>query len=155
MKSLKQFACAALIAASATGTANAGTMINEWIFNPVRTGYGSGQTVNEYLDVNGNSFMQTNAAAGNSFSFRQHTVFNIVQADSNGQLLMLNYPGGNITGTFEANGTGRYGSSLNYTGGMVRLYQNPVSQQYATDAGYYGANLGREIARFEVYGGGG
>lgn len=155
MNLLKKIACTALLSTAAAGAANAGTVTNEWMFNPVGTGAGSGQWVNEYLDVNGNSFIQASATGGNGFSFRQHAVFNIVQADSNGHLFMLDYPGGYITGTFEASGTGQYGGALKYTTGTVRLYQNPAGPQYATTAGIYGANLGREIARFEIDGGDG
>lgn len=155
MTLLKKFALAALLATAAAGAANAGTVLADWIFNPLGGGYESGQMVNEWLDVNGNSFIQASAAGGNGFSFREHAVFNVVQADSNGRLFPITFPGGNLTGTFDASGVGQYGGSINYTGGTLRLYQNPVNHQYGTEAGYYGANLGREIARFEVYGGGG
>src|SRR5690349_15311789 len=99
MKFLKKLACATAVAMSVAGSANAGVVINDWVFNPAGQGYASGQEINEYLDVNGNAFIQLTPTGGNSFSFTEHAVFNIVQADSNGQLFPLNFAGGNISAT--------------------------------------------------------
>ncbi|MGJ9420894.1 hypothetical protein ACHAC9_24685, partial [Massilia sp. CMS3.1] len=74
--------------------------MNNWVFNPIGGGFASGQTIKESLDVNGNAFIQITPTGGTSFSFTEHAVFNIVQADANGKLFPVNYPGGNITATF-------------------------------------------------------
>ena len=155
MKFLTKLACAAAVATTLAGTANAATVMNDWVFNPTGGGFSGGQKVNEYLDVNGNAFIQINPTSSSSFSFKEHAVFNITQADSNGGLFPINYPGGNITATFEATGTGSFGGAFSFTGGTIRMYQNPTNGQYATSAGIYGANLGNVIAEFTVMAGGG
>jgi hypothetical protein len=154
MKFLKKLACAAAVAMTVAGGANAATVLNDWVFNPTGGGYASGQKINEYLDVNGNAFIQINPTGGSSFSFAEHAVFNIVQADSNSQLFPVNYPGGNISATFEATGTGNFSGAFSFSGGTIRMYQN-ATNQYGTSAGIYGANQGNMIAEFTVLAGGG
>ncbi|KQQ87057.1 hypothetical protein ASF77_15690 [Massilia sp. Leaf139] len=136
------------------GSANAATVINDWVFNPNGGGFAAGQTVNEYLDVNGNAFIQINPTGGSSFSFTEHAVFNIKQADSNGQDFDDNFAGGNISATFQATGTGNFSGAFTFTGGTIKMYQNETNQ-YSTTNGIYGANLGNEIAVFTVMAGGG
>jgi hypothetical protein len=154
MTFLKKLGCAAAIALAA-GTTQAAPIMNDWTFNPVGTGLASGQEVNEYLDVNGNGFIQLKATGGASFSFTEHAVFNLVQADGNGALFPVTFPGGNITATLEAVGTGSFGGSFKFTGGSIKMYQNPANGQYGTAQGYYGADLGNLIATFSVLAGGG
>ena len=103
MKFLKKLACATAVAMTLAGGANAATVLNDWVFNPNGGGFADGQQVNEYLDVNGNAFIQLNPTGGSSFSFREHGVFNIVQADSNGQLFPQNFPGGKSLSPRSAN----------------------------------------------------
>jgi hypothetical protein len=155
MKFLKNLSCAAAVALSFAGAAQAGPVLNNWVFNPAGTGFAAGQTINEYLDVNGNAFIQLNPTGGSSFSFTEHAAFNIVQADSNGKLFPLNYNGGNITATFTAFGTGNFSGAFTFGGGTITMYQNPTNGQYATTAGTYGADLGNVIATFDVLAGGG
>jgi hypothetical protein len=155
MKSLKKLACATAVAMSLAGGANAATVMNDWVFNPTGGGFTGGQQINEYLDVNGNSFIQINPSGGSSFTFRENGVFNIVQADGNGALFPQSYPGGNISATFEATGTGNFSGRFSFSNGTIRIYQNPTNGQYATAAGIYGANLGNQIAEFTVMAGGG
>ncbi|QOL50041.1 flocculation-associated PEP-CTERM protein PepA [Massilia litorea] len=154
MKFLKKLACATAVAMTMAGGANAATVLNDWVFNPTGGGFASGQTINEYLDVNGNAFIQINPSGGSSFSFSEHGVFNIVQADSNNQLFPVNYPGGNISATFQATGTGSFGGAFTFSGGTIRIYQN-TTNQYGTTAGIYGADQGNLIAEFSVMAGGG
>ncbi|THC43301.1 flocculation-associated PEP-CTERM protein PepA [Massilia sp. Mn16-1_5] len=155
MKFLKKLACASAVAMSLAGGANAATVLNNWVFNPSGGGFAGGQTINEYLDVNGNAFIDLTSTGGTSFSFTEHAVFNIVQADSNGRLFPVNFPGGNITATFEGTGTGNFSGNFTFSGGTIRMYQNPVNGQYASTEGFYGANLGNQIAEFTVMAGGG
>ena len=155
MKFLKKLTCAAAVAMSMASAAHAGPVLNDWVFNPNGGGYEAGQEINEYLDVNGNAFIQITPTGGTSFSFREHAVFNIVQADGNGQLFPVNYAGGNITATFEAYGTGNFSGAFSFTGGTIRMYQNPTNGQYGSTDGVYGANLGNLIAEFNVLAGGG
>ncbi|MEW6021293.1 MAG: flocculation-associated PEP-CTERM protein PepA [Pseudomonadota bacterium] len=155
MKFLKKLTCAAAVAMSMASAAHAGPVLNDWVFNPNGGGYEAGQEINEYLDVNGNAFIQINPTGGTSFSFTEHAVFNIVQADGNGALFPVNYAGGNITATFEATGTGNFSGAFSFSGGTIRMYQNPTNGQYAGTEGVYGANLGNLIAEFSVLAGGG
>lgn len=154
MNALKKLACAAAVALS-MGSAQAGIILNDWVFNPNGGGFTAGQEINEYLDVNGNAFIQLTPTGGTGFSFTEHAAFNIVQADSNGQLFPLNYAGGNITAVFQAYGTGNFSGAFTFSGGTITMYQNPTNNQYATTAGIYGANLGNVIANFDVLAGGG
>jgi len=155
MNFVKKLVCAAALAFCSTTAAVAAPVLNGWVFNPAGTGYQGGQVINEYLDVNGNAFIQLNPTGGTSFSFKETAVFNIPQADSNSKLFPLNYRGGNITATFEAVGTGDFNGAFSFTGGTIRLYQNPTNGQYGSTQGFYGANLGNVIAEFSVLGGGG
>jgi len=155
MKFLKKLTCAAALALSFNAAHAGGVVLNDWVFNPNGGGYVAGQTVNEYLDFNGNAFIQLTPTGTSSFSFVEHAVFNIVQADSNGALFPMNYKGGNISAVFEAQGTGKFDGSFTFTGGSIRMYQNPTDNQYGTTNGIYGANLGNLIAEFNVLAGGG
>ncbi|MFL6673681.1 MAG: flocculation-associated PEP-CTERM protein PepA [Massilia sp.] len=155
MKLLNKLACAAAVALSFAGSANAGVVLNDWVFNPNGGGFAAGQTINEYLDVNGNAFIQLNKTSASTFSFVENAVFNISQADSNNQNFSQNYAGGNITATFQAFGTGSFNGAFVFQGGTIKIYQNPTGGQYATNAGIYGADLGNNIATFDVMVGGG
>jgi len=154
MKLLKKLACAAAVAMS-MGAAQAAPVLNDWVFNPTGDGYESGQVINEYLDVNGNAFINLTPTGRTSFTFTEHAVFNISQADSNGLLFPLTYDGGNISAVFEATGTGNFSGAFTFTGGTIRMYQNPTNGQYGSTNGVYGANLGNLIASFDVLAGGG
>jgi hypothetical protein len=160
MTFLKKLACATAVAMSFTAAANAATVLNDWRFNPTGGGFTAAQEIQEYLDVNGQAFIQLTRTGGNSFSFVEHAVFNIVQADSDGRLFPVNYPGGNISATFQGTGAGTLGTgsangSFSFSSGTISIYQNPVDGQYGTSAGVYGANLGNLIATFDVLPGGG
>jgi hypothetical protein len=153
MTFLKKLGCAAAITLAA-GAAQAEAIMNDWSFNPTGGGKAGAQSINEYLDVNGNAFIRLTPTGGTSFSFTEHGVFNIGQADSNGQYFPVNYAGGNITATLEASGTGNFSGAFSFTSGTIRMYQNP-NAQYGTAAGIYGANLGNLIGEFTVLAGGG
>ena len=156
MKFLKQLGCAAALALSTMGSAQASILMNNWVFNPTGGGFDSGLQVNEYLDVNGNAFIQLTPSGPTSFTFREHAVFNLVQADStSSKLFPMLFPGGNITATLEATGSGKFNGAFAFESGTIRMYQNPANGQYGTAAGIYGANLGKQIAQFDVLAGGG
>ncbi len=155
MNAFKKLICASAVALSMAGAANAGPVLNNWVFNPTGGGFSGGQVINEYLDVNGNAFIQLTNTGNGSFSFRETAVFNITQADSNGKLFPVTYAGGNITATFTAEGTGTFGGAFSFTGGTIRMYQNQTNGQYGSTAGHYGADLGNVIAEFNVLAGGG
>ena len=154
MKLLKKLAWTTVLAAS-IGTAQAQTVLNNWVFNPLGDGFENGQQVNEYLDVNGNAFITLNPTGDNSFTFNEYAVFNIAQADSNGSYFPITHPGGNISAIFQGYGTGTLGGEFTFTGGTIRMYQNPTWGEYGTSAGIYGADLGNLIATFNVLSGGG
>jgi len=155
MNFVKKFICAAALALGTTGAAIASPVLNNWVFNPVGGGFARGQVINEYLDFNGNAFIQLSSTGGNTFSFKETAVFNVLQADSNGRYFPLNYPTGNISATFQASGNGVFGGEFAFSSGTIRIYRNPVAGQYASTNGYYGANLGEVIAEFNVLEGGG
>jgi PEP-CTERM motif len=160
MKLLKKLACATAVAMSFAGAANAAQILTDWRFNPTGGGFGSAQTIGEYLDVNGNSFIQLTSTGERSFTFVENAVFNITQADSNGRLFPVTYEGGNITAMFEGFGNGTFGTgsangSFTFSGGTIRIFHNPTDGQYGGTEGVYGANLGNVIATFNVLAGGG
>lgn len=138
-----------------SGSAGAAPVLTEWVFSPVGQGFDGGRLVNEHLDVNGTTFFQLQQTGDRTVAFRQHAVFNIIQADSDGRLFPVEYRGGNITGIYEAYGAGKLGGAFSYGGGSLSLYQNPVSGQYASRAGVYGANLGNLIGEVRLTPGGG
>jgi hypothetical protein len=155
MKFLKSLTCAAAVTLSMAGTAHAGQVLNNWVFNPIGGGFATGTTVNEYLDVTGNAFIQLAPTGGSTFSFVEHAVFGVPYADSSFNFFPQAYAGGNITATFEASGVGAFSSGFTFTSGTIKMYQNPTNGQYASSAGIYGANLGNLIATFNVTPGGG
>lgn len=155
MKFLKKFALGTALAVS-MGTAQSQEVLNNWVFNPNGGGYEAGLDVREYLDVNGNAFIVLNPAdEGPSFTFREYAVFNLVQADSKGVLFPVAYEGGNISAIFEGYGTGTLGGEFTFSGGTIRMFQNPVDGQYSGTEGIYGADQGNLIATFNVLRGGG
>lgn len=154
MTFLKKLGCAAAIALAA-GSVQAAAVMNDWRFNPNGGGQAAAQEINEFLDINGVAFIQLNATGGNSFSFREHGAFNSVQADSNGMLFPVNFPGGNISITLDAYGTGTFGGGFQFTGGKVKMYSNSTNNQFSTTVGMYGADQGTLIATFDVLLGGG
>ncbi len=155
MKFLKKLALGTALAVS-MGTAQSQEVLNNWVFNPNGGGYEAGLDVREYLDVNGNAFIVLNPAdEGPSFTFREYAVFNLVQADSKGVLFPVAYEGGNISAIFEGYGTGTLGGEFTFSGGTIRMFQNPIDGQYGTNAGIYGADQGNLIATFNVLRGGG
>ena len=157
MKFLNKLACTAALAlsfANANAAVNSAVM-NDWVFNPNGGGFASGHKINEYLDVNGNAFIQLTPNGTGSFTFVEHAVFNITQADSKAALFPVKYAGGNISAVFQASGTGTFNGAFAFTGGTITMYQNPVDGEYGSTAGVYGANLGTEIAKFNVLAGGG
>ena len=161
MKFLKKLTCAAAVAVSVAGSANAGVVINDWRFNPNGGGFDSALNIEEYLDVNGQSFIQLTPTGGRSFSFVEHAVFNIVQADGSSPLFPIAYAGGNISAIFEGHGNGSLGiaggakGSFAFSGGSIEIWQNPTNNQYGSTENYFGANVGNRIAKFDVLAGGG
>ncbi len=155
MKLFAKLACAAAVAFSLVGTASAGTVLKNWKFSPNASGFADAHLVEEYLDINGNAFIQLSPTSASTFNFVEHAVFNIVQADSQAALFPMLYAGGNISIMFEAYGTGTFDGNFTFSGGTIKMYQNPTNFQYGTTAGIFGANLGENIATFDVMAGGG
>jgi len=153
MKLLKKLAAATAVSFAMMGAAQAATVLNDWVLNPNGTGgAAAGQTVNEYLDINGNAFIQITPTSGTTFNFAEHGVFNSLQADSNGQPFSSNFGGKFLTATFDAYGTGTFGGGFSFTGGTISIY---TSTSYGGTNGVYGANTGTLIATFDVMVGGG
>lgn len=155
MKMLKKLALASAVTLAMIGSAHAGAVLNNWRFNPVGGGFASAQDINEYLDVAGNAFIQLTGTSATTFNFVEHAAFILSSADSNGQIFPMAYPGGNISATFEAQGSGTFNGAFTFASGTIKMYQNPTNFQYATTAGMYGADLGNLIASFVVSPGGG
>ncbi|MDB5746696.1 MAG: hypothetical protein JWP72_1544 [Massilia sp.] len=156
MRFLKHLGCAAALAVASMGSAQAAFLMTDWVFNPAGGGFAGGLQVDEYLDVNGNAFIELTPNGQTSFAFREHAVFNLVQADSNSsKLFPMIFPGGNITATLDAAGSGEFNGSFVFKSGTIRMYHNPANFQYGTAAGIYGATLGKQIAEFTVLVGGG
>ncbi|MGJ9419555.1 flocculation-associated PEP-CTERM protein PepA [Massilia sp. CMS3.1] len=154
MNFLKKLGCAAAVALAA-GTIQAAPVMNNWTFNPIGGGLAAGQTIKESLDVNGTGFIQIKPTGATSFSFTEYAAFNIAQADANGKLFPVNYRGGNIYATLEAFGTGTFNGAFTFSGGTIRMYQDPINNRYAGTDGMFGADLGTLIGTFGVQAGGG
>jgi hypothetical protein len=156
MKSFARSLIAAAALAVAVPSFGATTVLNNWYFDPngPAAAPNAPQQINEYLDINGNAFINLTPTGGGTFSFTEYAVFNSSQADSNGQLFPVNYPGGNITATFSGFGTGTFGSGFIFTGGQIDVYQD-VTNDYGTSADIYGADNGTLIGSFAVQVGGG
>lgn len=155
MKSLKQLGSAVALALAAMGSAQASVVMTDWVFNPTGGGFAGGQTIGEYLDVNGQAFIQLSPGGGKgSFTFTETAVFNLTQADSNGKLFPVAFPGGNISAILQASGTGTFGGKFEFQSGTIRMYQD-AQGRYGTTAGTYGADVGTLIAQFDVLFGGG
>ena len=151
MKLLKKLASAAALTLAFAATANASTVINDWTFNPMGTGYASGSVVNESLDVNGNGFIAITSTGGNSFTFTESAVFAVTGKDGGGSI--GGAFGNKVTATFQATGTGTFSGGFTFTGGTIKMYSGP--DQYTSTAGHYGADTGTLIATFTVLAGGG
>lgn len=154
MKLIKKLATAAAVSFAMVGAAHAETVLHNWVFNPAGTGFAAGQTVNEYLDINGNALIQLAPTSGTTFNFSEHGVFNSSQADSNGSLFPLNYGGKSVSAVFNATGTGTFGGGFTFNGGTISIYSNTYGV-YGTEAGIYGADQGTLIATFDIMVGGG
>lgn len=157
MKLLKKLATAAAVSFAMVGAAHADAVMNNWIFNPAGTGVAGGETVRQYLDINGNAFIQIAPTGGSSFSFTEHGVFSSVQADGNSSNLFPVDYGRTITATFDATGSGTFNGGFSFNGGTISIYSQDSSlKQYGkTSDGIYGANLGTLIATFDIIVGGG
>jgi hypothetical protein len=151
MKLLKKLASAAALTLAFAATANASTVINNWTFNPLGTGFAGGTVVNESLDVSGNAFIALTPTGTNTFSFTEHAAFAISGKD--GGTSLGNYGNNKVTATFEATGTGTFNGAFTFTGGTINIYSGV--DQYGSTAGVYGANTGELIASFTVMAGGG
>ena len=146
---LKKLGCAAALAAC-VGGAYAAPVMNNWTFDPSGPGGAAGVKINEYLDVNGNGFIQLTKSGPSAFTFVEHAVFNISQYDS----LSRPFPGAYVTATMEAYGAGNFSGEFAFTSGVIRMYSSPTSK-YAGTQGYYGANVGTLIGEFTMLQGGG
>jgi hypothetical protein len=154
MKIMKKLVCAVAVAASMMGTAQAGAVLQDWVFNPAGAaggGYGSGFTVLEYLDIIGNAFVQlTPDATGPTFSFTERATFRVAGYDGVGSLPANQY----VTATFTAQGTGVFSGAFTFTGGTLSLYSN-TAPAYGSTAGVFGADQGTKIATLDILPGGG
>ncbi|KQQ89266.1 hypothetical protein ASF77_11530 [Massilia sp. Leaf139] len=131
--------------------------MNNWTFDVNGSAAGGAIPVREYLDVNGNAFINITRTGGTSFSFTEHAVFNVRQNDSNGTSFHDVFPGNYISATFEATGTGNFSGQFSFTGGSIKMYHNTVNQ-YGTAGSsteYFGANTGTLIGTFSLLPGGG
>jgi hypothetical protein len=152
MKLLKKLASAAALTLAFAATANASTVINNWVLNPLGTGgAAAGSVINESLDVSGNAFIAITNTGANSFTFTENAAFAITGKD--GGTSLGNYGFNKVTATFAATGTGTFSGGFTFTGGTINIYSGPDT--YASATGIYGANTGTLIASFTVLAGGG
>lgn len=153
MKFIKKLVCAAAVAASMIGTAHAGVVLQNWVFNPggnAAGGFASGSPIHEYLDIIGNGFIQLTATSGSTFDFVEHATFRVAGFDGTFSFPNNQY----VTATFEATGSGSFSGAFQFAGGSIKMYANNVAT-YGTTAGIYGADQGTLIASIDVLAGGG
>ena len=76
---------------------------------------------------------------------------------SMGELLASEYISGQLarSGVRPLPGQSSLFLPFSFTGGTIKMYQNPTNGQYGSTEGYFGANLGNLIAEFNVLAGGG
>jgi len=152
MNVFKKIACGAAVALSMMGSASAASVMNNWVFNPTGSGFATGQTINEYLDITGNAFINLTPGPNGTFTFQENAVFRSPYAD-NGPSFAGTF-GRYITATFSASGSGTFSGAFQFNSGTINIYSNIVDS-FGGSAGYYGADQGTLIATFDVEQGGG
>ncbi len=158
MKLLKKLAAAAALSFAFAGGAQATEVLNNWVLNPSGTGgAAAGETIKQYLDLNGLAFIQITPTTGNAFTFKENGTFVSFLHDGS-----MGYAGGAVmTATFEATGSGVLGvagagnGSFTFSSGTIKLYANANGASYGSTAGINGANVGTLIGTFTVLPGGG
>lgn len=154
MYKFKQLIIAASVTMAFSGVASSAPVLNNWQFDPNGPGGVGSVTVNEYLDVNGNGFIQITPTGGSNYTFTQYSVFNSVQYDSLGQLFPVTH-GVEITAVAITSGVGTFGGSFTFNaGGTLQIFSD-AALNYGSTAGVYGANDGTLIGTFTTLAGGG
>ena len=157
MLNRKNFASFMLGIALAVSASISHAVLNNWYINPDGVGGAAGGTlVNEYVDINGNAFIQINPVGGPNFDFTEYGTFRSVLADSTN--LLTGYTN-EITATFDAYGSGVFGSTFYFKGGTLNVYADPLKDYGTASNGVApinGADNGTLIGSFDVlFGGGG
>lgn len=130
--------------------AHAGFILN-WNLHPDGTN-ATTTTINEYLDLNGPSYIQTTVPnGGGNFTFNE---WGVVYSPGHDGSPGYNSFSGLLTATFTTSGNATLGGSIAYTGGAINVYTATPSQ-YATANGIYGADVGTLIGTFNPVTGGG
>lgn len=154
MYKFKQLIIAASVTMAFSGAASSAPVLNNWQFDPNGPGGTGPVTVNEYLDVNGNGFIQITPTGGGNYSFTQFSVFNSDQNDSIGNSFRIDN-GVQITAVAITSGTGVFGGSFTFdAGGTLQIFSD-TNFNYNSTTGIYGANDGTLIGTFTTLAGGG
>ncbi len=114
MKLLKKTlaAFAAVGALTAAGSANA--YLTNWYLDVNGDGVG-GTQISEYVDLNGNSYVQNTFTSATDFTFHEVGSYLSMIADGSSSL------GGTLTSTFVGGGTGNTSSGFSFTDGTLTV----------------------------------
>lgn len=137
--------------------------MQDWSFDADAGGPISAETINEYWDTTGISYIDnynfSGYNPGDTFSFKEWGFFTSNSHDG-GNLWDFIYSGYELTAIFYAEGSGVLGGGINLTTGWLEIYIDD-SPDYESETSlstpgiYYGANDGTMIARFSlIYGNG-
>ena len=153
MKLLAKLACAAGIAYATISAAYAGTVINDWYFNPNGTGLATATKIHENLDFVGRGLILITPTGGSTFTFKEFATFAVPQYDGGNFLPTPKF----ITATFEATGSGTFSGAFSFNaGGLLKLYSDTLNNFGTGPAGTLGgASDGTKIGTFTTLAGGG
>ena len=132
--------------------------MQDWEFDADAGGPISAETINEYWDISGISYIDnynfSGYDPGDTFLFKEWGFFTSNSHDG-GNLWDFIYSGYELTAIFYAEGSGVLGGGINLTTGWLEIYiddspdyENETS--LSTPGIYYGANDGTMIARFQL-----
>ncbi|MHB1332333.1 MAG: flocculation-associated PEP-CTERM protein PepA [Sulfuriferula sp.] len=147
MKKIATLVGASLLAAIALpSTASAYTFLDNWQLS-VAGGGANLTTINQYVDLVGASYVQNTPTGGGNFTFKENGAFVLNGHDGGSTLPNTNQ----VTATFLGGaGTGKFGSSINFTAGTLNVYSD-TNFNFATANGNYGAGDGTLIGTFNIY----
>lgn len=127
MKTMKKLLAGAAVAASLFSlAAPASATLTNWYVNTSGGGFAGATHVNDYLDLNGQSYINNTFAGpiapGQSFTFNEYGNFVTTLADSINPLSPI------LNSTFIGSGSGIVGGSLNFTpGGTLSVFSGATN----------------------------
>lgn len=116
MKLFKQTLAIVVTVGALTGAGSANAYLQNWYFDADGAGGAGATAVSEYIDLNGNAFINLSYTSPTTFNFNESGRFLSNLADSSSALSSL------IVSTFTGSGSGIVGSSFSFTEGTLNIY---------------------------------